>query len=167
MSIKQPSSKQRSSKQHFLELAVELATLHSAGGRCGPFGAVVVYQDQVVGQGWNQVVSCCDPTAHAEVMAIRDACKTLERHELSGCEIYASCQPCPMCLSAIVWARLDRVFYAATKDAAAKAGFDDARLYAAFTEQQLPTLIASEYLALESAEKVLADWRKNPNKVDY
>jgi len=112
----------------FLQRAIELAVRNvSAGG--GPFGAVIVRQQQVVAEGANRVTLTNDPTAHAEIVAIREACRSLGRFQLDGCAIYCSCEPCPMCLGAIYWARLREVYFAATREDAARAGFDDSLIY--------------------------------------
>src|SRR5687767_3113945 len=95
----------------------------------GPFGAVIVRDGAVIGRGWNQVTSACDPTAHAEIVAIRDACSRLRTFRLENCEIYCSCEPCPLCLAAIYWSRIDRIYYAASCADAAASGFDDSVLY--------------------------------------
>jgi tRNA(Arg) A34 adenosine deaminase TadA len=109
----------------FLREAIRLSIEKMVAGEGGPFGAVVVRDERVVGRGWNRVTSARDPTAQAEVVAIRDACSRLGTHVLAGCQIDCSCEPCPMCLAAIHWARLDRIIYSATGDDAATAGFDD------------------------------------------
>jgi guanine deaminase len=147
--------------------AISLArsSVHDQGG--GPFGAVIVCQDKIVGRGWNQVTRLFDPTAHAEVMAIRDACRTLQRFDLAGCEIYTSCEPCPMCLSAIYWARLDRIFYACTRSDAGLIGFNDEFIY-----KQIPLEIAARsvpmiQLSREGACAVFQDWQTKPDKVMY
>src|SRR5262245_32314317 len=116
-------------QQKFLERAIELANLGMQAGRGGPFGAVIVRGDQILAEGQNQVTSAHDPTAHAEVCAIRAACRAVSDFSLAGAEIYSSCEPCPMCLSAIYWARLDRLYFAASREDAAEIGFDDDFLY--------------------------------------
>lgn len=113
----------------FLREAIRLSAQKMEENQGGPFGAVVVLREQIIGYGWNRVTSTNDPTAHAEVIAIRDACAKLKNFSLAGCEIYSSCEPCPMCLAAIYWSRLDRIYYAATCDDAAAVGFDDRTLY--------------------------------------
>jgi guanine deaminase len=133
----------------------------------GPFGAVVVCHDQIVGRGWNQVTALLDPTAHAEVMAIRAACQSLGRFDLRGCELYTSCEPCPMCLAAIYWARLDRVFYACTRHDAAGIGFDDDFIY-----EQLPLEIAARSLPMKQIERdhslaLFREWVAKPDRVRY
>jgi guanine deaminase len=118
-----------SMNHEFLREAIRLSIEKSQSGEGGPFGAVVVRDGQIVGRGWNRVTSSNDPTAHAEIVAIRDACRRLETFSLAGCEIYSSCEPCPMCLAAIYWARLERVYYGAACEDATAAGFDDAPFY--------------------------------------
>jgi len=113
----------------WLRRAVSLAVENVESGAGGPFGAVIVRKGELVAEGVNLVTTQCDPTAHAEVSAIRAAGAALRTHTLAGCEIYTSCEPCPMCLGAILWARLDRIYYAATQDQAAAAGFDDSLFY--------------------------------------
>ncbi len=119
----------------YLKEAIRLARDHMLTGAGGPFGAVIVRNEVVVARGWNRVTSSNDPTAHAEVVAIRAACAALGTFSLQGCELFASCEPCPMCLAACYWARIDRVVFAATRDEASAAGFDDAHIY---TELALP-----------------------------
>ncbi len=113
----------------FMREAIRLAAESMQTKRGGPFGAVIVRGGEIIGRGWNQVTSANDPTAHAEVLAIRDACARLGTFKLEGCELYASCEPCPMCLAAAHWARIGKVFYAGTSDDATTAGFDDVKLY--------------------------------------
>ncbi|MFN8354724.1 MAG: nucleoside deaminase [Spirosomataceae bacterium] len=114
---------------HFMQQAIALSHQGMDEGKGGPFGAVIVKDGVVVGKGHNSVTSTNDPTAHAEVVAIRDACQRLGTFHLTGCELYTSCEPCPMCLGAIYWARPDRVYYANTREDAAAIGFDDAFIY--------------------------------------
>jgi guanine deaminase len=133
----------------------------------GPFGAVIVCDGRIVGRGRNQVTSLLDPTAHAEVMAIREACRSLGRFELRGCELYTSCEPCPMCLAAIYWARLDRVFYACTRHDAAEVGFDDQYIY-----EELPREIAARSLPMKQIERehsqaLFREWLGKADKVPY
>src|SRR4051812_42486190 len=118
-----------SDEQKFLERAVELSREGMQSGKGGPFGCVIVKEGKIVGEGCNQVTTTNDPTAHAEVVAIRDACKNLGTFQLTGCDVYASCEPCPMCLGAIYWARPARVIYANTKNDAAAINFDDQFIY--------------------------------------
>ena len=115
---------------YFANRAAELALIAMEKGHGGPFGAVIVKGGEIVGEGWNQTFHLTDPSAHAEVMAIRDACKRLKTLELAGCTIYSSGEPCPMCMSAIYWTMMDAVVFSNTKEESALAGFDDAKLYA-------------------------------------
>jgi tRNA(Arg) A34 adenosine deaminase TadA len=147
--------------------ALALAAEGVAAGRGGPFGAVVVWNDRVVGEGNNRVTSTNDPTAHAEVVAIRAACAALGRVDLRGGEIYTSCEPCPMCLSAIYWARLDRIWYANDRADAARIGFDDALLY---REVALPVearRLPMERLLADEARAAFDAWERKPDKVRY
>ena len=116
-------------EKKFLERAIELSRLGMQGGKGGPFGCVIVKDGKIVGEGYNEVTTTNDPTAHAEVVAIRKACQHLSSFQLTGCDVYASCEPCPMCLGAIYWARPSRVFFANTKDDAAAIDFDDQFIY--------------------------------------
>src|SRR6478752_9577238 len=150
---------------HWMEEAVALARagMRIHGG--GPFGAVIVANGELVGRGCNQVTPHLDPTAHAEVVAIRDACRALQRFDLRGCVLYASCEPCPMCLSAIYWARLDRVYFAATRKDAAGIGFDDDFIY-----QQIPLDLSARslpmvQLPISAATDLFAEWSAKPDKV--
>ena len=153
--------------EDFLRRAIRLAVENARSGGGGPFGAVIVNDGEVVGEGVNLVTASCDPTAHAEISAIRDACRRLSRFELRGCTIYSSCEPCPMCLSAIYWARLDALYFAAAKDNAAEAGFDDHYIY-----EQIPmpwnarALQTSRLLPREGIEPFDA-WRAKPDRIPY
>jgi len=133
----------------------------------GPFGAVVVRRGKIVGRGWNRVTSTNDPTAHAEIMAIREACRRLKTFRLDDCELYASCEPCPMCLAAIHWARIEKIFYANTRRDAAAIGFDDDSIYREiarpFSRRKIPT----RQLLRDEALKVFAEWKRKPDKVRY
>src|SRR5271155_2492951 len=116
-------------KEKFMRVAIRLSLIKMRENCGGPFGAVVVQNGKIVGRGWNRVTSSNDPTAHAEITAIRRACKELETFQLDGCELYTSCEPCPMCLAAIYWARLQKIYYANTRKDAAAIKFDDDFLY--------------------------------------
>ena len=124
---------------NWMQEAVSEASAGAAAGHGGPFGAVVVMDGEIVGRGHNEVLILGDPTAHAEMQAIREACTRLDNHSLAGCTLYATCEPCPMCLAAIHWARLDRLVYAATTEDAAAAGFDDAKFHAAHGQPLVET----------------------------
>jgi tRNA(Arg) A34 adenosine deaminase TadA len=136
-------------------------------GDGGPFGAVVVRRGKIVGRGWNRVTSTNDPTAHAEVMAIREACRRLKTFRLDDCEIYASCEPCPMCLSAIYWARIRRIFYAGGRRDAAAAGFDDDLIYRELARPVSRRKIPMRQLLHADALTVFKEWRDKPDKVRY
>ncbi|MPQ75768.1 nucleoside deaminase [Hydrogenovibrio sp. JE_KL2] len=147
--------------------AIQLSAEKMEAGFGGPFGAVVVKDGEVIAEGFNQVTSSNDPTAHAEVDAIRKACQKLETFDLSGCEIYTSCEPCPMCLSAIYWARLDKIYYANSREDAADIGFDDEMLYREITkpveERAIPTL----RLLADEAIKPFEEWKQKSDKTPY
>jgi len=133
----------------------------------GPFGAVVVRRGKIVGRGWNRVTSSNDPTAHAEVVAIRDACRRLKNFRLDDCELYASCEPCPMCLAAIYWSRIGRIFYAGTRRDAAAIGFDDDSIYREVARPLSRRKIPMQQLLRPDALKVFAEWRNKPDKIRY
>ena len=148
-------------KKAFMRKAIELSLIGSQEGiGQGPFGAVIVKDDKIVGQGHNNVVAYNDPTAHAEVVAIRDACKNLGTYELQDCEIYTSCEPCPMCLSAIYWAKLCKIYYGNTRNDAAEIGFDDAFLYAEIPLPLSERKIAIEELSRNEAQEAFKLWAK-------
>ena len=133
----------------------------------GPFGAVIVRNGEIIARGENRVTVCNDPTAHAEVSAIREAAARLGTYDLSGCEIYSSCEPCPMCLGAIYWARLERLYYAGTRADAANVGFDDAHIYEELpldpSQRELPT----QTLLREEAQRVFEAWAEKADKKEY
>lgn len=151
----------------FMMRAIELARGGMESGVGGPFGCVVVKDGEIVGEGSNQVTSTNDPTAHAEVVAIRDACKNLGTFQLDGCTIYTSCEPCPMCLGAIYWSRPTGIFFAATQVDAAAVGFDDEHFYKELEkpndERELPMV----NLLRDEAQKVFAAWAEKTDKTEY
>ncbi|MBA4850232.1 nucleoside deaminase [Emticicia sp. BO119] len=154
-------------KKEFMRKAIELSFIGSQEGiGQGPFGAVIVKDGEIVGQGHNNVVAYNDPTAHAEVVAIRDACKKLGVYELQGCEIYTSCEPCPMCLSAIYWAKLGKIYYGNTRNDAAAIGFDDAFLYHEIPLPLSERKITIEPLARDEAQAAFVLWAKKENNED-
>lgn len=153
-------------KEEVMRRAIALATENVANGG-GPFAAVIVQDGTVVAEGVNRVTADNDPTAHAEVSAIRAACARLETFDLSGCEIYTSCEPCPMCLGAIYWAHLDRIFYGNTKDDAAGIGFDDAFIYRELALEPRYRSKPSEMLLRDEAMHTFRQWQLNPDKVGY
>jgi len=151
----------------FMKQAIALATENVTSGRGGPFGAVIVKNGVVIATGANQVTATNDPTAHAEVTAIRNACRALGTFKLENCELYTSCEPCPMCLAATYWARCSAIYYGCNAQDAAKAGFDDAFLYSEMKkpmgERSLPIL----NLCSEEAWAAFAAWIESPMKVEY
>jgi len=151
----------------FLQDAVDLSREHMQNGDGGPFGCVIVKDGKVVGRGWNGVLSGNDPTAHAEVMAIRDACKNLGTFQLTGCDLYTSCEPCPMCLGAIYWARPDRVFYANNKTDAANIGFDDSFIYEELALPMEKRKIPMIQMDKSEALKVFQLWAEKADKQRY
>ncbi|MEH6659879.1 nucleoside deaminase [Leeuwenhoekiella marinoflava] len=151
----------------YMQEAVNAALSGMQNNEGGPFGCVIVKDGKIIGKGNNKVTSTNDPTAHAEVTAIRDACKNLNSFQLEGCTIYTSCEPCPMCLGAIYWARPDKVYYGSTQTDAANIGFDDAFIY---KEIELPynqRSIPFEQLAPEIAIKVFKEWTEKKDKTEY
>lgn len=153
-------------EQHMRRAIVEGET-GMAGGLGGPFGAVVVKDGVVVAAQHNRVVSDQDPTAHAEVLAIRQACRSLGTRALRGCEIYASCEPCPMCLGAIYWARLDRLYYAASREDAAAIGFDDAHIYSELDTPSQKRQLPAEQLLKDDARAMMQAWLSVPADRHY
>jgi tRNA(Arg) A34 adenosine deaminase TadA len=146
-----------------IEMGVE-----SAAGEGGPFGALVALENgRVVGRGTNRVVSEGDPTQHAEVVAIREACRTLGSHDLSGAVLYASCEPCPMCFGAAYWARVDRIVHAASRADAAAAGFDDAAIHADVARPPQERELATVQLLAEEGWRPFAAWDANPARTPY
>ena len=147
--------------------AIELSRQKMEENHGGPFGAVIVKDGRIIGEGWNQVTSGNDPTAHAEVVAIRAACKALGNYRLEGCEIYTSCEPCPMCLAAIYWARLEHVYYANSRKDAAAIGFDDDLLYREISLPEEKRALPASRLLAEEAKEVFDSWMKKADKVAY
>jgi guanine deaminase len=152
--------------EHWLQSAVDLATANVAVGG-GPFGALVVRDGAVVATGVNRVTLDLDPTAHAEVTAIRAACRELGVFALTGCTLYTSCEPCPMCAASSLWARLDRVVFCANRDDAADGGFDDRAFYELLTTEPQGWPTSVQELRLGSAGSPFRAWRNNPVRVDY
>ncbi len=154
-------------EKQFMLRAIALSEEAVEKGHGGPFGAVIVKDGQIIAEGCNRVTSRNDPTAHAEMVAIRNACGELSSFSLQGCDIYATCEPCPMCLAAIYWARIDRLYYANSRTDAAQIGFDDERIYhelaCPVTERAIP---ATRMMAHE-AISAFHHWDENPDKVPY
>ena len=151
----------------FLHEAIRLSIEKMEANEGGPFGAIVVRDGEIVGRGWNRVTSTNDPTAHAEVLAIRDACSCLKTFSLAGCEVYSSCEPCPLCLAAIYWSRLDRIYYAATYVDAASAGFDDRNFYRELRKSVAERSIPMEQAMREEALVALQTWVNKADRIPY
>ena len=151
----------------FLQQAIKLASDNVSSGEGGPYGAVVVKDNRVIATGANQVTRSLDPTAHAEVMAIRQACRNLNDFQLHGCTLYSSCEPCPMCLGAIYWARVDRVYFACNREDAAAAGFDDSFIYDEIPIAPAQRRIAMLQWTLENACQPFELWNSQADKVPY
>jgi tRNA(Arg) A34 adenosine deaminase TadA len=151
----------------FLRRAIALAIRNVDSGEGGPFAAVVVREGRIVGEGVNTVTTTLDPTAHGEVNAIRAACQALGVFSLAGCELYTSCEPCPMCLAASYWARLDAIYYGASAADAARAGFDDAFLYEEFRKNQSARALPATQLLGDEAWASFAAWIASTSKVPY
>lgn len=153
--------------QQFMMRAVELARLGMESNDGGPFGCVIVKGGRIVGEGSNRVTSTNDPTAHAEIVAIREACKNLGTFQLDGCMVYTSCEPCPMCLGAIYWSRTAGIFYAGTREDAAAAGFDDEHFYGELAKANEDREMQMVSLLREEAQRVFQDWAAKPDKTEY
>lgn len=160
-------NRKRKNIEFFMQEAIDLAKKNMESGNGGPFGAIVVKDGKIIGKGSNKVTSDNDPTAHAEITAIRNACKNLNSFQLDGCEIYTSCEPCPMCLGAIYWARPGKVYYAATKDDAADAGFDDEFIYKELATSIDQRQIPMKQLLRDKAQLVFEGWKKKEGKIEY
>jgi guanine deaminase len=154
-------------REDFMRRAIELSRIHMHDGDGGPFGAVVVKDGRIVGEGWNQVTSANDPTAHAEIVAIREAARTLGSFSLEGCEIYSSCEPCPMCLGAILWGRFARLYYANSRVEAAAIGFDDEMFYTEVAAAPDKRALPSARLLEDEAQAVFRAWHDKPDKIRY
>jgi guanine deaminase len=151
----------------FMARAIQLSIDGVESGRGGPFGAVIVRDGKIVAEGVNQVTSTNDPTAHAEVLAIRLACEKLGDFQLKDCELYTSCEPCPMCLGAIYWARLSRIYFASSAEDAAKIGFDDSLIYSELKQPYSQRRIPTSQMMREEALAGLRAWVDRPNKIPY
>ena len=150
-----------------MDIAAKISREKMLAGEGGPFGAVIVHDDTIIGEGWNQVTSQCDPTAHAEIVAIRNACEKLRSFSLENTVIYTSCEPCPMCLSAIWWARIPAVYYANTRQDAARVGFDDAEIYREVSRDLENRHIPMNQCKNELAMLALEDWANKKDKILY
>ena len=154
------------SKNKFMLRAIELS-ISSANGTGGPFGCVIVKDDKIIAEGSNKVTFSNDPTAHAEIVAIREACKKLNTFNLSGCDLYASCEPCPMCLSAIYWSHVDNIFYANTREDAKKINFDDSLIYSEISKKNEDRKIPIKQMLRNKALKSFEIWNEKTDKIEY
>ena len=160
-------SAKNSGADSFMTRAIELSLENVRSNQGGPFAALVVKDAEIISEGTNRVTSANDPTAHAEIVAIREACRKLRRFDLTGCEIYATCEPCPMCLGAIYWARLARIYFANTAADAAKIGFDDSLIYEETRRPLAERRIPMIPLMRDAAIRVFRAWEVKPDKVSY
>lgn len=151
----------------FMREAIRLSRENVRDGKGGPFGCVVVKEGAVIARGTNLVTSTNDPTAHAEVTAVREACRTLGTFQLTGCDVYTSCEPCPMCLGALYWARPDRIFFANGRQDAAAAGFDDLFIYDELPKAPAARRIPTVQMLREEALEVFREWERKQDKVRY
>jgi tRNA(Arg) A34 adenosine deaminase TadA len=155
------------SEHIFMQRASALALEKMRADNGGPFGAVIVRDGEIVAEGWNEVTSSNDPTAHAEIVAIRRACARIGTFNLSSCDIYTSCEPCPMCLGAIYWARLRRIYYANTRADASQIGFDDEFIYGEVGRTPALRKIPHIRLPTDDAQEAFKEWAANPEKTRY
>ncbi len=146
---------------------IKLSRSQMHAGSGGPFGAIVVLDGQVIGKGWNQVTSTNDPTAHAEVVAIRDACRNTKSFSLKGAILYTSCEPCPMCLAATYWSRIDKIYYANTRQDAATIGFDDEFFYQELEKAIEDRVVPMEQIERDQALIVFQEWEQKADKIRY
>lgn len=157
----------KNNNYEFMKRAIALSEQNVSTAKGGPFGAVIVLNDKIIGEGTNLVTCHNDPTAHAEVEAIRAACSFMKNYDLSGASIYTSCEPCPMCLSAIYWARIEKIYYANTRMDAAKIQFDDDLIYNEIPKDPKTRKIPAEQLLHEEARQVFDLWSASAKKVSY
>jgi guanine deaminase len=151
----------------YMRAAIGLSLQSVRGARGGPFGAVVVREGSIVGRGWNRVTATSDPTAHAEIVAIRGACRRLRAFRLEGAALYTSCEPCPMCLGAVYWAGIERIYFAAGREDAAAVGFIDDELYREIALPPGGRRVPAEQLLRDQAVAVFAEWSSRPDKIPY
>ena len=152
--------------KNFMTRAIELS-LASVRSNGGPFGCVIVKNNEIIAEGSNKVTIINDPTAHAEIVTIRKACKALNNFNLEGTEMYTSCEPCPMCLSAIYWSHIDKIYYGNTRLDAAKIGFDDNYIYNELSKKKSQRKIPMQQINQEDAIKVFKEWELKPDKIKY
>lgn len=154
-------------KQHFIQEAIKLSQYAIDNNTGGPFGVVIVKDGEIIGKGYNKVTSENNPILHAEVVAIQEACKKLNTFDLSGCEMYSSCEPCPMCLSACYWAKIDKLYFANSRKDAKKIGFDDDFIYNEIPLSIEERSLKTEVLDNSEAVKVFENWDKKQDKIEY
>jgi tRNA(Arg) A34 adenosine deaminase TadA len=154
-------------RKEFMKEAIRLSIENVTSGNGGPFGCVIVKNGKIIARGVNEVTSSNDPTAHAEVVAIRNACEALGTFQLEGCEIYTSCEPCPMCLGAIYWARPDKIYYGNSKEDAAKVDFDDHFIYKEIEKPLVKRSLFTKQLLREEAQQAFILWQQVPDKIKY
>ncbi len=154
-------------EEKFMKRAIELASYSIDNNLGGPFGAVIVRNGEIIGEGFNRVTTINDPTAHAEIVAIRNACKNINSFQLDNCQIYSSCEPCPMCLGAIYWARPSALYFASSKEDASKAGFDDSMIYKEILLSIDKRKIKSVYVPSEQAKNIFEKWITITKKTMY
>ena len=150
----------------FMRRAIELS-IQNIKNNGGPFGCVIVKENKIIAEGTNRVTQKNDPTAHAEIIAIRNACEKLNTFNLKGCDLYTSCEPCPMCLSAIYWSHIDKIYYGNSRLDAAKIGFDDDFIYNELNKELSIREIPMEQIYKDEASKAFLDWEKKEDKVEY
>ena len=153
-------------KNKFMARAIELS-MDSVKKGSGPFGCVIVFKNEIIAEGFNKVTSTNDPTAHGEIVAIREACKKLNNFNLSGCELYSTCEPCPMCLSAIYWSRINKIYYANTREDARKIDFDDSSIYSELQKNINERKIPMAQIMRNEALKAFELWNKKTDKIKY
>jgi len=158
---------QKNSEEKFMKVAIDLAFEGMHENKGGPFGAVIVQNGVIVGRGNNQVTSTNDPTAHAEIVAIRDACKQLNTFELNECVIYTTCEPCPMCLAAIYWTHINKIFYGSTKHDAANINFDDSFIYDEIMKNNAERKLNMEQISRDQTIELFNEWQNKTDKISY
>ena len=153
--------------ENYMTEAIRLAKMNMKNGHGGPFGCVIVKDGEIIASAYNEVLINNDPTAHAEMLAIRRACKKLNSHQLEGCEIYTTCEPCPMCLGAIYWSRPQKVYYAASRNDANQAGFDDEYIYRQLSLPNSERLIPFEQMSRDKVRKIFSEWSHKNSNIKY
>lgn len=167
MNVTAPEEVRINMQREFMDRAIDLSRIQMRTGRGGPFGAVIVKGGRIVAEGYNEVIARSDPTAHAEMMAIRKAGSRLRGFHLHGCEIYVSCEPCPMCLAAIYWARIEKIYFANTAEDAGEIGFDDEFIYRELEMQRSDRRIPSHQLMRDQALAVFREWHSLADRIEY